>query len=304
MNLPNTTTFTPAYEVQAFINEELKETTFDARYLDYFGNRYFSMPETQDVDILAQTFNIVDVEAVDLAFQKLYGAPFKAEFGKILSEEKELQAMIALIPIAQQQKPVRYKDKSYRLFELESEIKNYQKSKGPEHDIFFQKRDSYIYALHYQALKLLNKPTDSFLARYRFQWQLQGTLFRIEEVYNHFRELVHALMEKGKLEQDEFVDAARALMDCSQAAKEALDNIAELPIPPLNNMEKVDNLKDFIAPEPLHPFSMQSIDGEGVALFDTQIQGILNRSLRIFRKNIGRLVQEMEEIEAAWLGRG
>lgn len=304
LNLPPHAQFSAASEVQAFIDEELKETSFDPRYKGYYGNRYLTVPESQNVDILVETFNIHSAEDLEYQFENLYGSDFATAYDVILADEKEVNSMIALLPIAHRKKSVKFKDKTYSLSELKQHIEDFEKQKEGQHSDWFQKRDALVFAVHLKALQLMGQPTDAFLERHDFQWQLQATYYQLEGVYNHFREIIQAVMQKGRLEEKEVLQVAGALVKCSKAATDALKQIANLRIPPLTNMESVGNLRPFLAPKALPPFSSLGINSEDVSLFDKLMQEILERCLRLFRKNLGRIVQEMEAVEQAWKARG
>lgn len=295
--LPKDTSFNKAEEVQAFIEEELKELGFDDRYQSYYGNRYLADVSLGKRRVLLPSLEIETEQGLNEAIKNLYNEDFIKKMAEIKASEERYADLLNLLQLNKSK--VEYKGKIYTQPELKTAIERY-KSILEEYAEWYVQRDELIFMVHLEAAKRLQYAVDEFNIRYDFQWKIQEIHYQLKQSYEQFIHWVRAIIEKNGIPAEEVGYYARNLSDHYKTAYNALHEASKLDIPELNNMEQVENLADFLCPNGLPVISTVTIDGASIQKFDIVMQETIGRCSRIFRKNLGKILTLQENIEARY----
>jgi Zn-dependent protease with chaperone function len=295
LGLAKDTVFQAAEKVQQFIDEELRELTFNKKYQDYYGNRYLSPVSPEDVLRINAKLGLDNPKNLFEVLHNLYGEDFNSELKQIQVEEIRFAELMSLAEQSNKGN-VEYKGKTYTQPALKKELESLKLRENVRSD-WYAERDARVFTIYLELLRSLEMPEEEFLNRYQFHWSLQSIHLMIFKNYELFIFQIREIMKKNGLKPEEVTFYAKKLSDTYQNIYSALHEAAKLDLPELSNMENVENLADFLCPEGLPILSNLSIEGVSIQKFDIKVQEVMGRSARILRKNLGRILAVQEKIE-------
>jgi Zn-dependent protease with chaperone function len=294
--LPADYQYQDAAEVQEYINEELESTHFPEKYHDYYGQRYLFQVEEYNETDLSQKLQIHSKDDLKKAFQSLYDKHFIKALKEIQEEEKKEALLLQLLPIAERKKTVNYEGQTYHLKTIKQELEQIQAAEE-ENNEWFNQRDYQIFGLHYLALSEMQLPKEPYVQYYEFQWKIQAIHFQLQICQQEYVRLIQEIIEIGRMHEDQARNYIRALQNCRQKAADALEQANVVKTPPLSGFEEGKKLGYLLAPEGLPNFPSLSFDQEALHGFEVNIQRALAKAVRLFRKNLVKILQIQEDIE-------
>lgn len=297
--LPPNYKFTLAEEVQNYINEELKSTYFPERYHGYYGQRYLQQVEEYELDYVRQYFKVSNPNELKLAIEALYNEEFSTELKEIQEDEKQEQLLSQLLPLAERKKKVTYEGQTYHLDKIKEQLSKLQANEENIHK-WFNERDFRVFGLHYLALHEINQSPATFLQHYEFQWQLQAIHFQLQASQQEYVMLIQAIIEAGRIQEDEARSFIRRLQDCRKKAVDAIKQAEVIQMPDLPGFSTSHKLSFYLAAEGIPALSSLHFDQEALHAFEVCLNKALATAVRLFRKNLVAILKTQEAIESAF----
>jgi len=304
LEIPKDAQLTAAEAVQAFINDEHLETTYNARYHGLFDERFVE-PGDLDELMAAGQRNPWPIPRLAAACVRIYDGELK----EWLEGHQERQREEALLEglndgeLKLRKKRFPFRDQEYTakqvpelLQTVEGELEaDRQYLNGLDADMFL--------AHHQMAQHLMTGAHLELLDRYRFHVAAQEVLKAIGGQHARVESVLQYLSSQDEVPAEAYQEAIRHFREARVNLEQALRQAAPLAIPMLNNLAAESSLGYFLLNEPLVaevPANAQKLNGEWVNAFYRQLQGARSRSHRVHVKSLGAILALQERIAAEW----
>jgi len=290
-----------AEQVQAFIDDEHAETTYDPKYHGLYEGRYL---EPGDVGELARASSSYPEDQLARRHADLYGGELEAwmkEYRERLAEFDRLCALrggkvLTGKDLMFRGQPIQPRDLE-RLWQMVDQELGEDRQKCA-------KLDRQVFLVHYAMARLLGGGRDlELLSRYRFHLGAQDFLRKLSIERANAEAVVQYLVSRSQLSEQEMRDAIAGLNAAHAVLDNGLREADSLMLPRLKNMETGQPLGDFLLEDrlvsPLDP-SANSIAGDWIGAFFRQVALVLDRLRRIYFKSMGGILALQEQIAKAW----
>jgi len=288
-------------QVQAFIDAEHRETTYDPAYHGLYDNRYLRPGPLDEL--------LVEPVPADPAAARaeLFGPALAEQMAAVDARRREFHQLAAVIGETQA-KARDFEFRSVRHPASAAPELMGQLGKEMEADAeWLAAHDRRSFITHLAMARDLDADTaDELERRYRFQFAVQD-LHR--ELNQHQFVLQHLLGQAGGERRvgDALIQQLKAALDAAHGClRDQLSAAAQLEVPPLQNIAPGDTLADQLLNRPVVPAPNpkgRSIDGAWVGLLLGQIGEVIERAGRIHFKNLGGILNLQETIAARWVQR-
>lgn len=291
-------------KVQAFINDELAETTYDPRYHGVYDDRYIEIKSVNELETEAASakWNEGRLERVAL---KLYDAELKAwmEGHSSRREEYRLLSGLASGQLELKGEDLEFRGRKYDPAEAKKLLKKVDRELEEDRQ-YFEALDRRAFLVYYQMALPVNERWARELAnRYDFHITCQDMLRKLIGEQAHLEATLEFLKGRDQLQEGEFRAALKAFRDAHKAVSKCLHTADDLPVPELKNMKKGKPLGPFLLEKRLvHSLDRdeQSLRGDWIGRFMGQLSEVLEKLRRIHFKSLGGILLTQDRIYQAW----
>jgi len=302
--LPADTKYTIPEMVQAFIDDEHEETTYDARYYGLYDGRYV---EPGDLEALVQAVRREPwtIQRLNMAYVKLYGGEMKAWMEKHTERRGEYQLLhgLSVGDLKLRARTFVFREHQYPGSDVKRLLEMVDKELEKDLD-WLKLFDAQVFQAHYQmALHLCNGAHAELRRRYEFHLGVQQILRNVAEKQGEAENMLNWLSSRDQVSEADIQETVKYLRQAREALDQALASAEFLRLPPLRNLKEGEPLGPFLLDEPLvedmDPES-KSITGEWVGRLMRQMSSVQSKARRIHFKSLGGILPLQEKIGAEW----
>jgi Zn-dependent protease with chaperone function len=292
----------PAAEVQAFIDAEHAERTYDPRYHGLFDDRFINPGDLQDLP--EQPWNHEEIGAwlsdwppTDLERQVQTYRERQMEHSLLQGlQNGQLTLKGKTFTFRNQQHTIRDVDKLFAQVdkELNSDLEA------------FHRLDRQLFLAHWSLARHLdggdgegNGRETELLERYRFHMALQALLQGMLNEQARLQAVLNAIAQNSQLSQEAFQQVRNALREIHETLTANLEDAKSRSTPSLTNVPANSSLYSLIVDRgdtSLAPLSGDSISGEWLSRLMTRLEGVLSRLRRVHFKSLGSLLAYQEKL--------
>jgi Zn-dependent protease with chaperone function len=290
-------------EIQAFIDAEHAETTYNPRYHGLYENRYVKPGDLAESCTPVVREEYADREKLAAAQARLWNDEVKERMAAHKARHEEVNKLGRLAHGAVQLtgkdfehrgRRFTHRDAARLLKEVEGELdKDYEWMHALDRDVL---------RVHYAMAAHLGEADAAELEGwYRFHVAMQDMHSLLAAHMRHVQTTLSGLSRQ--VPQEEFQRAIGALRAAHDTLREQLEAAHKLLLPPLKNMTAGDPVGPFLLSEPLiknlHG-GETSLDGTWINPFFAQMGEVIDKSARILFKSLGGLLALQERIAERW----
>lgn len=292
----------PAAEVQAFIDAEHAETTFDPKYHGFYDDRFVNPGELElpldgpwPRERLTQWFASWPSEELKSKVEAYNEKLGELHILQALSNG-ELKPKGKTFPFRDQQCSLKDVERLLRMVdgELEADLEQ------------LHRIDREVLIAHWSLAIRLDDARQTggrwateLLERYRFHLALQELLQRMLGEQNRLNAVLNALMNNQQLSSEDFQAVRDALESIRQSTDECQEQARELRTPDLTNVPGGSSLYSLIVDRderPLPPIAEQEVSGEWISRLANRCEAVLGRVRRVHFKSLGSLLAFQERL--------
>jgi Zn-dependent protease with chaperone function len=294
----------PAEKVQAFIDEERRETTYDPRYHGMYDGRLI-----QPGDLAAPAREAAGPELTPERLAEtlagLYGPEVKERMEGYTRRQGEFELLarvqqgVALLKAG----GFEFRGQTYRpadatrlLQTLQAEDEADLKALGAV--------DRRVFLAHQTAARHLGAGLAAELvSRYRFHLGVQEILGNLMARQQQVNMALQLLGSGRQLSEGEAQGVMATFDDARGEVMRGLNRAARLALPPMKNLRAGTPLGDFLLDEPLLPpldHSGETPFGPWLNCFLRQFGDVLDRTRRVHFKSLSGVLALQEEIARRW----
>ncbi|MBY0229065.1 MAG: M48 family metalloprotease [Gemmataceae bacterium] len=296
-----------AKAVQAFIDEEHAETTYDPRYHGAYDNRPIRPGKLEELERKSKA-SPWKPETLGQIARRLHGDELKDRMAEIQALRDELEALRAYDRgdrMLENDGSFKFRGKWLRERELERTIKKVEEEYDKQLD-WLAEMDARVFRAHFQMAQELDaKLLEELRMRYEFHLTAQEILLDLM-AQRPFLEMALALLSDsgGQMDYAEFAAVRSQLIDSYDIMLRCLNRADKLPLPKLKNLKQGEMLGWFLlgvkTVKPLRPTTTR-ITTAWISKFLGQIAAIEDRIRRIHFKSLGGLLAHQERVREEWL---
>jgi Zn-dependent protease with chaperone function len=308
LQMPKDTVRAAPEEIQAFIDEECAESSYDAKYHGLYDCRNLMLGDVYELARRAQKLPWSPTELAD-AHQNLFDAALKQDTQRHYARLKDYNLLQAVVNGWHKPKngALEFRGEIYEPADASRLLKKV--AKELERDfVWLEDFDQRVFTNYFQmALHLGQGSAEDLFKRYRFHVQLQkiwqelraredateSTLVKLANLGHHQRVAPRVFQETFEV----FRDAHQALRAC-------LRDSAEMAIPSLKNLPAGRPLREFLLEKPLVQGLNRyerSIKDHWLSKFRAQLQEVKQKTDRIHYKSLGGILALQETVGATCL---
>ena len=295
----------PAEEVQAFIDAEHAETTYDPQYHGWYDDRFLNpgdldlLPPLWPADEVAgwlANWPPADLEARTKAYRQHQGE--EQALRGLKSGELSLKGKTFTF----REKECTIRDVPRLLSTVEEELKAAVES--------FHERDRQVLAAHRSAAHLLDGRTGQpgreaeLLDRYRFHMAVQGLLRGMLGEQSRLHGVLNFLQNNQQMNEADINQVRDMLQEIKHTISENLKDARKVRTPALTNVSAGTPLDELIADRSdtrLGGLEGNTISGEWLGKLMNRLNGMVDRLKRLHFKSLGSLLAFQEH---AWPASG
>lgn len=292
--------------IQAFIDTEHAETTYNPKYHGLYENRYVKPGELADLCAPSTWTEFRDSTALQTAHAALYSTDLKEKMDAHRARGEEVNKLAQLTHGAVELtgSDFEHRGRRYRLSDAARLLKDVEAEIDRDFE-FMHALDRQIFRIHYaMAAQLGDAEAKELESWYVFHLAVQGLHSLLTAHIRHVQTTLSSLGNSRQVSQDAFQNALGAVLGAHDTLQKQLAIAQELLLPPLKNMNAGSALGPFLLSErlvpALHP-ETTSLDGAYIGRLMNQIGEVIDKSARILFKSLGGLLALQEQIAERWL---
>jgi Zn-dependent protease with chaperone function len=294
-------------DVQAFIDDEHAETTYDLRYHGLYDARYI---EIADLDELVEEAKKAgwDEGRLERVHLKLYDSELKdwMEGRKNRVNESELLSGLVNGHLELKNDDLEFRGRRYDVQESKRLLKKVDRELEDDRQ-YLEGIDRRVFLVYYQMATQADADLRKELfRRYDFHLTCQDMLRKLNVERNHLEatlEFMSRYSQNGSLESSDFRAALKSFRAAQKALKKALITADDLPLPDLANMKKGKPLGHFLLDKKLvHSLDRDegTLRGEWIDKLMRQIIEVQAKLRRIHYKSLGGILILEDRIHKTW----
>jgi Zn-dependent protease with chaperone function len=296
----------PAAEVQAFIDAEQAETTYDARYQGWYDDRLINPGDVELTPLKPWSPDRITAWLADWPPADLGG---RSERVRELQEDVRVLKGIGTGTVKIQGATFEYRNHQYgrhhvpRLVaDVEAELERTVRSS----DVL----DRQAFEAHWSLTRHLDRGGSGgreaeLRERYRFHMAVQRQLEWLLGARAQLQNALDILARNPELPEGDFRAARSTLHAIQHALAEARADARRLRTPPLSNVPAGTPVSDLIADRsdgPLPALYGDRITGEFLSELAARLDAMLGRLKRLHFKSLGGLLGYQERLAGEWAG--
>ena len=282
--------FTPAEEVQAFVEAEQQETTFKAHYLGVYDNRLLTELDLSDPEALVAASGIASALLPD-CLKSLYGTSLQQKMEELGGRYKDIQTLSLILQKQDKRKTYTLSNGfSYEPHEAQALLEQ-RLQEFPADQDWYGQFDSKVFAVHYLLTETQPAQRAELLQRYTFlvAWVKQFSAWQQEQ--QNLQSTIDTAISKGSHMSEKevkwFAAEFRRLRDAFDAILKEADT---LTFPALQNMDTTQSVRKYLLQEELIWMSADSLQGEELNMLINQTVTVAERMQRVYTKCLGSLL--------------
>jgi Zn-dependent protease with chaperone function len=296
----------PAEEVQAFIDAEHAESTYDPRYHGLYDDRFVNPGDPKNLpeqpwprDELAAW--LADWPPADLGDRVRAYRDRQSEY-HLLRGLKSGEYVL-------KGKTFPFRDRECSARDVDRIFAEVDKELGSAVEGFHH-LDRQVFLAHWSLARHLDgagndgTPRETeLLERYRFHTALQGLLAGMHNERSRLQAVFDVLAKHQQLSAEDFGQIRTALQEVHGALTGNLDAANGFTTPALTNVPAGSSLYSLIVDRgdtALPALSGESISGEWLGKLMARLDGVLSRVKRLHFKSLGSLLACQEKLAAEW----
>jgi hypothetical protein len=290
--------------VQAFIDDEHAETTYDPRYHGMYENR-FIMPGEVDALLEAAPLEFPSPGRLAAAQAALLGDDLKDRMEAFHRRQEEYNLLSGLVEGALEVKgkDFPFREGRYRATDARRLLGQVEKELDAD-NAWLAGVDRQVFLVHSEMARQLSAESYQELAeRYRFHLALQDILNVLLDQQHRAQLILGQLSGERQLSEETFATVREVLREASAAFCQNVANANRLRLPVLKNMKAGESLGHFLMSRQLvHELTggESNLDGQWITMFMQQLEEVLDRCRRIHFKSLGGILALQERIAAQW----
>ena len=297
--------FEPAERVQAFIDAEHAETTYDKRYHGAYDGRFIA-PGAVEALMGEVQRDPWKPDVLSRNYQRLFGPEFKERTREYLLLYEERETLLRVQADARQGKveSFLFRDRTYRPASLKRLTKKVEEQYREEQR-WLAARDRMVFLIHYQMARDVGRATaDELASRYRFHLKLQQILSNLIDQQISLQAVLTFLNNtRPPLPSSVFQEVRNRLRKAHEVLDLCLRSAFQLRLPRLENMTEGAPLSDFLLPrmliKGLRP-TASVLTVKWINKFLRQMSEVREKVRRIHFKSLGAILALQEQIAQKW----
>lgn len=301
LELGQDVTFAPAVEVQIFIENEIEELTYDEQYKGVYDDRFISNIEFTNVEDLYHKYQLTETN-LGAFTTALYDARLENKMKELMQHRTDAHLLSLVLNDQLGKQKVEVRGQAFGRKEKKDAEKLYNVilEEFEEDDKWYEEFDQKVYLAYYLMYQLLKKDAEPLRSRYQFHLNFQDQFSKMQQINNRLQELVNEVMLIGELSEQQVYDFAANFVQLRDFAEEVLKDLDHLQLPPLNNMENIQSLADFLLEKPLVRLPKSTLDGQYIQILLHQLDEIVAKCRRLYFKSLGGMLSLQEGIYKAY----
>ncbi len=294
-----------ADEVQAFIDAEQAETTYDPRYHGLYDGRLIDPGNPDDLvaRLRRQPWSAAGLAE---AHAGLYGGELEAVMQEHAERRKEQARLREMLRNRKdlEEDAVQFRGRRYRLDALERILKKVERELDADRE-WMEELDSWVFLTHFQMAEELGKGVRAeLMGRYEFHLAVQKM---IRDLGKQQAEVAMAMdflsRQKSRLDVRDFMAVRDILRRACDVLEKVLRKADRMPLPRLRHLREGAPLGHFLLDRTvvknLRP-TARSFSGKWLGKFLGQLGDVESRLRRIHFKSLGALLALQEQIARDW----
>lgn len=285
-------------EVNAFIQSEIEETTYDDKYHSTYDDRYLHLLD----NTTAQTKSLETFPSKESALNAL-GDLYGNDLAKAMEERLGYYKQTAdLQKIAQnlgKKKTFDFNGASYKTEEIEKVYADIQLQIENQYQDWFKQFDEQVQLVHFGLVNHFDlSEKEEYLNRSQFHKDLQSTFQQLSEVQGQLQNCVMEIQQYTQFDEDLVFQFESKLNKIRTQFVQILDEVDNLTIPPFKFIENEPKLKAFLLDREVILGGGNILTERWISKIGEQIGTANNRASRLFHKSVGNLIVVQERIVA------
>jgi Zn-dependent protease with chaperone function len=289
-------------EVQAFIDDERAETTYDPRYQGLYDFRNLVLSDIYELarEARATPWNITQLSQTHAV---LYNVEVKHRgqlYNKRLEEHNLLHA-VAKGWHRPKNDELEFRGEIYEIVDAGRLLKKVAREIEKDQE-WLAEIDRRVFLTYFQmALHQSQETAEDLFRRYRFHLDLQKIWRELRDQEAPVNAAVTFLqnLRSGQLESQHFQEALNIFREAHHTLRDALRSSEEMTIPPLKNMAGGTSLRKFLLQkrllEGLSKYD-QSLNSKWINKLLDQMQEVQKKVDRIHFKSLGGMLALQERV--------
>ena len=286
--------------VQAFIDEEHSETTYNPRYHGLYDHRYIT-PGNIDELVRTTSVELTDVSGLVMAQASLFGEDLtsRMQAHQARQEEYQLLARVAQGAVELTGKDFQFRGSRYVASDARKLMRQVRDELQADSE-WMNNLDRQVFLAHFAMARQLGDGVLRELEdRYRFHLAVQEIHRVLTAHNNQVNGMLAQIAGQRQLQQDQYNGCVSVLRLAHNALVEKLAQAATLQIPLMKNMEPGQLLGPFLLNRSVGS-PPDGLEGAWIRLFlETQAE-VIDKSQRIHFKSLGGILSLQEEIARRW----
>ncbi|MFN3651868.1 MAG: M48 family metallopeptidase [Armatimonadota bacterium] len=302
--LPDGTQLREPSEVQAFIDEEHGETTYDERYHGLYDGRYLT-PGNVDEVVAAIRATPWPRERIGQVYTALYAETLKERAEQHYRRMSEHQMLAGLDDgeYKLRGKDFEFRDARYRKGDVKR-LREQVEKELEQDSLWLEKFDREVFLVHFQmSCYLGGSESGELLSRYRFHTGAQEILRNLAGEMARMEHVLGYLQTRPDIDEATHNEVMGHFRTARETYGTAIRQAAALPLPPLKNMQAGMPLSSYLAvgaPVAAIAPDQKNINGEWIGAFMEQLGQAIHRVKRVHFKSLGGILSLQERIAAEW----
>ncbi len=291
--------------IQAFIDAEHAETTYNPRYHGLYDNRYIKPGDLAELTAHAAREEFDDPAKLEAAHAALYGPDLQERTGAQKTRGEEADKLTRLMHGAVELTGTdfEHRGRRYRRVDAERLLKEVdEESKQYFESVHAIDRESF--RVHYAMAVQLGETDAAELERwYRFHLNVQELHSTLVGWVRFVQDTMGALAGRRQVPEAEFQNAIAVLRQAHSTLRMQLEGANGLLLPTLTNMTAGAPLGPFLLADPLMdnlPTYTSSLDVAWVNQLMNQYGEVIDKTARVLFKSLGGLLALQERIAERW----
>jgi Zn-dependent protease with chaperone function/predicted nucleic-acid-binding protein len=299
LELPDNAQLIDPEEVQQFIEAELRETTYDARYHGVYDNRFLTELPLGDTEAIIAAAGIT-ADGVGAALDQLFGAELHQQMESVNWRRKDMEKVALVLQKYDKRKEFTLSDGTYPAKEAKQVHERIVQSFEADQE-WYRQFDQKVFTVHYQMLSKLPEMGAEFMHRYTFHLELQTVLKGVRQVQEDVQTTVNALIAAGQITQKQGAGFAAELYQARTRMEAILTRADQLVLPAFNNTATIQAFGKYLLEEPLVEVYHESVDGGQINGLMNQAGTVLERSRRMYFKSLGGILNLQQQMVTQYL---
>ncbi len=298
-----------AEEIQAFIEEERAETTYDPRYQGLYDQRLLQLQDLHDLAQAARA-NPWPIAQLSQLHANLYTAEVKhrAQLHNRRMEEYDMLRAVSKGWVRVKNNEFEFRGEFYESRDASRLLRKVEREIEDDND-WLKDLDRRVFQVHFQmALQLSQEIAEDLFKRYRFHIDLQLAWLELRRQDQPVGAAIRFLsnLKSSRLDDRAFQEALAIFRDAHHALRDVLRDAEEMTFPALKNVP---------VGQPLRPFLLKKRLVDGLSKYEhslspawinkliDQFKEVQKKVNRVHFKSLGGILALQERIAQECLKR-